>query len=160
MEIDSSSDDDDDAHRPAPTEIDAAIDEGAAELQRLRDRRAKKVRGTSAAVSIVPTISGGRVGDKLAQTLRRTVGGGRAPTAHRRDRASDTRLHAAVKVGDAVVVSQLLQGSARGQLNARQGSDGNTPLHLVSRSILPSYLQILIYTMQKQRVVGKEGIYT
>ena len=111
------------------TEIDLALTSGAAELQRLRDRRAKPL---SVRINIVPTATGMTGGgfEKLAQTLRRTVGG-RAPAVHRRDRVVDARLHASVILGDVDAVAHLLKGSAHRQLNVRQGADAQTPLHLV-----------------------------
>lgn len=119
------------------TEIDLAITAGAAELQMLRDRRAKALRRTQASAASsggvrgnIQSASTGASGNILAQTLRRTIGC-RATTAHRQDRTADTRLHKAVNSGDAVAVVRLLKGSAHRQLNVRQGGDALTPLHVV-----------------------------
>lgn len=131
-EVDSSSSEEDVPGTHQLTEIDAAIDEGAAELQRLRDRRKSRAKShfTADGVNIVPTASG-RGGD-VAQTLRQTVGG-RAPTVHLRGCAVDTRLHDAVKAGSVEVVVRLLQqGSSKRNLNVGQGRDKHTPLHLAT----------------------------
>lgn len=59
-EVDSSSSEEDVPGTHQLTEIDAAIDEGAAELQRLRDRRKSRAKShfTADGVNIVPTASG------------------------------------------------------------------------------------------------------